>query len=718
MKKKLFLLFILIFNFEMAVAGIDSLIVYKNSLKIQQLSYNIFALEDTLSRFSFKDILVNKNFNVVPTEVPNFGVGKSTFWLKFSIKNETQEEKLLLQLSYPLMDIADLYSLNPDKTFSVSYAGDTHPFSERKYKNQNFIYDINIPQNEIRTFYLKIKGTEQVLVPLYISTQESLIESNTFTDIIVGIYIGIIFVMFFYNAFIFLTVKDINYLYYIIYILFIGLTQITLLGYSSKLLWPNNMWLSNNGLYIVASLGSSAIAVFMNSFLNMKLYTPKLVYGVYTIVGIYMIAIITAVTNNQSLSYNIIDINGILITFFSLFVSVKISLKGYKPARYFLLGWTIFLIGVLIFVLRNFGIFPYNNFTNYTMPIGSAMEVILLSLALADRINIFKKEKEESQAQALNALLENERIIKNQNTMLETNVEERTSALKKTNNELSTTLTELKQTQSQLVNAEKMASLGQLTAGIAHEINNPINFVVSNVKPLRRDIEDIQKLVQKYEDANLESGINEKIKEVNDFRKEIDYDYVKEEISNLLTGIEEGALRTADIVRGLRVFSRLDENDLKKINITDGIESTLTLLNSEMSNTITIVKNYADIPKIECYPGKMNQVFMNILNNAIFAIKENEERKEKGSLIITASSNVEFVKISIRDNGLGMSEAVKAKIFEPFFTTKDVGKGTGLGMSITFSIIQDHKGTIEVNTEHGKGTEFIITLPINQIFSN
>jgi signal transduction histidine kinase len=297
---------------------------------------------------------------------------------------------------------------------------------------------------------------------------------------------------------------------------------------------------------------------------------------------------------------------------------------------------------------------------------------------------------------------------------LEGKVEERTSALKKSNSELMTTLTELKQTQSQLVNAEKMASLGQLTAGIAHEINNPINFVVSNVKPLQRDIEDIHELVNKYHDLKNGEQLQEKIEEINKFRKEIDYDYIKEEISGLLKGIEEGASRTADIVKGLRVFSRLDENDLKKTNIVDGIESTLTLLNPELSGSIDVVKNYNKIPDIECFPGKMNQVFMNILNNAIFAIKANKDRKEKGKLVISTSADDKYVTISIKDNGTGMTEEVKTKVFEPFFTTKDVGKGTGLGMSITFSIIEDHHGLIELNSEYGQGTEFVIKLPVKQ----
>ncbi|HVD97158.1 MAG TPA: 7TM diverse intracellular signaling domain-containing protein [Cytophagaceae bacterium] len=714
MRKNIFLCFLMLSHFALHAADKDSAIVYKDPEKIQKLSYNVYSFEDTSTSLPFEAIRKNDKFQLVKLEVPNFGVKKSVFWLKFNINNQTDEDHLLLQLSYPLMDEADLYIVNNDGTYSVIKAGDTHPFSERKYKNQNFIYDIDIHKNETKTFFMKIRSTEQILVPLYVSTREPLIEANTFTDIVVGIYIGIIFVMFFYNAFIYLTVKDTNYLYYIIYILFIGLTQITLLGYSSKLLWPENMWLASHGLYIVASLGSSAIVIFMNRFLNMKYYTPRLRIGVYIIVSIYTAAILAALVDQQSISYNLIDINGILITFFSLFVAIKISIKGYKPARYFLLGWTAFLIGVLVFVLRSFGVFPYNNFTNYTMPIGSAVEVIMLSLALADRINVFKKEKEESQAQALEALRENERIIRTQNIVLEGKVEERTSALKKSNSELMTTLTELKQTQSQLVNAEKMASLGQLTAGIAHEINNPINFVVSNVKPLQRDIEDIHELVNKYQDLKNGEQLQEKIEEINKFRKEIDYDYIKEEISGLLKGIEEGASRTADIVKGLRVFSRLDENDLKKTNIVDGIESTLTLLNPELSGSIDVVKNYNKIPDIECFPGKMNQVFMNILNNAIFAIKANKDRKEKGKLVISTSADDKYVTISIKDNGTGMTEEVKTKVFEPFFTTKDVGKGTGLGMSITFSIIEDHHGLIELNSEYGQGTEFVIKLPVKQ----
>ena len=348
------------------------------------------------------------------------------------------------------------------------------------------------------------------------------------------------------------------------------------------------------------------------------------------------------------------------------------------------------------------------------MQIGSGLEVILLSFALADRINILKKEKETSQAQALDALLQNERIIENQKIILENKVEERTRELKNANKELSATIADLKQTQTQLVSSEKMASLGQLTAGIAHEINNPINFVMSNVKPLKKDIEDMYELIHKYENIDSLYNLQNKITEINSFKKEIGYTYLKTEIGSLIKGIEDGAEKTADLVQGLTAFSKIDESVLKRTNILEGISSSLTLLNSEINgSSIELIRNVSYVPQIECFPGKLNQVFMNILSNAIYAIKKNKSRKEKGKLTITTTYDNYRIYISIKDNGIGMTEDVKVKAFEPFFSTKDAGKGAGLGLSIARSIISDHNGTIQLNTQYGTGTECIITLPIN-----
>ncbi|MGB0931677.1 MAG: PAS domain-containing sensor histidine kinase [Chitinophagales bacterium] len=301
---------------------------------------------------------------------------------------------------------------------------------------------------------------------------------------------------------------------------------------------------------------------------------------------------------------------------------------------------------------------------------------------------------------------EAEQIQKEYEQTLEKEVARKTQQLKEQNNALEATLNRLKSTQVQLVNAEKMASLGQLTAGIAHEINNPINFVSANIFPLKTDFQDIKAILEKYQNIAASEDKFKASKEADAYAEEMDLEYLFEEMEALIDGIEEGANRTRDIVAGLRNFSRLDEDTIKMADVHSGLDATLIILKNETKENITIEQNYdTAINEIECYPGKLNQVFMNLLSNAIQAIKG------KGSITITTENSEEHVRIKIKDTGVGMSDNVKKRIFEPFFTTKDVGKGTGLGLSITYGIIKDHKGKIFVNSELGKGSEFVIVLP-------
>lgn len=280
--------------------------------------------------------------------------------------------------------------------------------------------------------------------------------------------------------------------------------------------------------------------------------------------------------------------------------------------------------------------------------------------------------------------------------------------LASTNDALHATVADLQAAQEQLVQAEKMASLGQLTAGIAHEINNPINFVTANIQPLKDDLADILKIIGSYEKVVREKGMETEFLEVEQFKKDAQIDFTMREVSDLLKGIEDGAMRTSEIVKGLRNFSRLDQNVFLKANLNESLESTLTLLHSSFKNRIHIVKDFGKIEEVECFPGKINQVFMNILSNAIQAIPS------EGTVSIRTRQEGNLVKVSIKDTGAGMSEVVRKKIFDPFFTTKDVGKGTGLGLSISFGIIQKHHGEIEVFSKSGEGTEFVISLPVKQ----
>ncbi|MNX73430.1 Sensor protein ZraS [compost metagenome] len=224
----------------------------------------------------------------------------------------------------------------------------------------------------------------------------------------------------------------------------------------------------------------------------------------------------------------------------------------------------------------------------------------------------------------------------------------------------------------------------------------------------------MKEIITKYENVDFSAeNVEEQIREIDAFKKQIDLEFVNNEIDSLLVGITDGAKRTAEIIRSLRNFSRLDEDDLKPIDLNEGLQSTLVLVKNTMPDNLKVYREFGNLPKIECLPGKINQVFMNLISNAIQAIKSNGKDREEEQLTIKTWYEDNTVKISIKDTGTGMTDEVKHKIFEPFFTTKEVGEGTGLGLSIVFSIIEKHKGHIDVLSEVDQGTEFIITLPVN-----
>jgi two-component system, NtrC family, sensor kinase len=316
-------------------------------------------------------------------------------------------------------------------------------------------------------------------------------------------------------------------------------------------------------------------------------------------------------------------------------------------------------------------------------------------------------------AKVINQLIERvENLLKAQESYsqnLEQIVYKRTEALHQKNQELNNTLQELKQTQAQLIQNEKMSSLGQLVGGIAHEINNPVNFIHGNIDCTKQYIQDICKLLQMYqlEYPNPPQSIQDEI-------LEIDLDFIVEDLQKSLKSMHTGTTRIRDIIISLRNFSRLDESDIKTVDVHEGIESSLIILQSRFKAIgtrpkIEIIRNYSQLPDIECYPGQLNQAIMSLLNNAVDAL----ENQQTPSINISTKLIDKHIHIYIIDNGIGMTEEVTAKSFDPFFTTKPIGQGTGLGLSITHKIIvEQHKGKLYCNSTPNQGTEFIIELPI------
>lgn len=706
---KLFYLIILFLAPLSALSSPDTSYITDNRPVLLEKK-RISVFKDNTGELPFSKITTLGTLFTNPSSIPNIGVTKGIVWLKFTLYNQTNDPDLLINLKKANLNYVRLYyPINNNGEYTYVNSGNMIPISAHDYQDPNCIFEVPVNPYSAVTLYLRVASVGQIVLPVMAGTREDIIRNANKDKIIFGIYLGIILIMFFYNFFIYFSVRDKTYLYYIVYIFFIGLAQFILEGYGYQLFWSKLPYISLQSVNWAGATSGIATALFLRVFLKTKKQFPafdKILVGFITL---YSVTILMTLLGLYNISYTLIDIIALVGSIAFLGAGIKLALDKFRPAIFFMIAWSFFLVGIILYVIKDFGVVPYNFFTNNILLIASSIEIALLSFALADTINTYKKEKEISQAQALQALREKEEFASQQNVVLEKKIRNRTKQLTESNKSLQSALAQLQESQSQLVNAEKMASLGQLTAGIAHEINNPINFVKSNVKPLRMDIGDLRSLIAKYDEI-LPGNLQEKLNEIRSFKKEIDLDYVMEEIGSLLSGIEDGANRTADIVKGLRTFSRLDESDLKEADVQDGIDTTLMLLGHTIPHDLIISKHYRNVPKIECYPGKLNQVFMNILTNAVQAIRSFPEAKEKKITISTESVN-EQVVIRISDSGPGIPDEIKEKIFEPFFTTKEVGEGTGLGLSIVYSIIEKHQGKITVHSEKGKGTEFVITLP-------
>ncbi|WP_171607763.1 sensor histidine kinase [Limnovirga soli] len=675
----------------------------------------IYLFNDTLQTYSNADIVFvdkfvndNKDITIFQNIMPGI------IWAKFSISNQHNIPDLNLNLPYSNISEISLFIKKGDSLELLGSSGNRFDFKRRVVTNPAFVFPLNLSGTDTSVYYIKIKSSHPILLPLFISDKAELNETVNFENLFFGLYFGIILSLLLYNFFLYISTKDESYFLYIIYLFFLGFAQTTVSGYGFKYFWPNIPVINEYALPLTTSLAGITGILFTIYFLRVSFYFKRLVYVLAAVILFYFIAILASVFGNNELSYTILNYAGIIAGLLLIIISFMIGRKGYKPAYFYFVAWVFFLAGIIVFSLRNLNIIPYTSFSTYVLYIGSSVEAILLSTALADKINLLRKEKDESQVYALSVARENEQLIKEQNIVLEQKVAKRTDELQNTNNQLSQTLLDLQDAQTQLVQAEKMASLGQLTAGIAHEINNPINFVKSNIKPLQLDINDLFEIIDEYNSLHKKDkeSVNKTLKDIYSKQENIGLDFIKNEIQQLIKGIENGADRTAEIVRGLRTFSRLDESELKSASVHDGLDSTFVLLRNSMPVWLKIEKHFNANGVIECYPGKLNQVFMNILNNAMQAIVSKQDKTENECITVeTRDIENNYIQISIKDTGTGMTEEVKAKIFEPFFTTKAVGEGTGLGMAIVFKIIQSHHGKIEIESEPGKGTEFIITLP-------
>ena len=278
------------------------------------------------------------------------------------------------------------------------------------------------------------------------------------------------------------------------------------------------------------------------------------------------------------------------------------------------------------------------------------------------------------------------------------------------NRELKVLNSKLSDAKNKLIQSEKLASIGQLAAGVAHEINNPIGFIFSNFGTLEQYLQDLFQMLAAYEEAEASMQDAEALSRIRQLREDLEIEYLKEDIPNLMRESRDGVQRVRKIVQDLKDFSRVDaRQEWESVNLHHGIDSTLNIVNNEIKYKADVVKQYGDLPEVQCLPSELNQVFMNLLVNAAHAIT-----KERGTITIRTGAEAGEAWVEVADDGAGIAAENLQRIFDPFFTTKPVGQGTGLGLSLSYGIVQKHGGRMEVTSEIGQGTTFRVTIPVER----
>ena len=563
--------------------------------------------------------------------------------------------------------------------------------------------------------HLGVKSGKQMVLPVRMERPARLRSYSLGRDLFFAFYGGIMMVMLLYNLVLYFTVKDRSYLLYVLFLIGVAGSQLFLEGYQGVLFGlDSSTWWGMRAVHLMGIFSGTTTILFVIRFLNLKRNAPRYLKLFQTFLWAYVVVVAVTVTGRLNLGFLLINVVA-SAALLAVPAALEVRRGGQKSATFLLVAFTTFLIAVSVFALKEFGILPHNQWTKYAMPVGSIVEVVLLSIALADRINQLKKESSLAREEQLKVSQLNEKIVRDQNQVLESKVLERTEALESQRDSLEGALKELQVTQDQLVQSEKLASIGQLTAGIAHELNNPINFVSSSAQSLRRDFDDVSAVVAALDQLHgTESELLPQVEALQKMLKEMDLAFTMKEIEELLTGIEDGAQRTAEIVKGLRIFSRMDGDAALQANINELLESTMVILRSSLNGEASLVLDLsADDTEVSCQPGKLNQVFMNLINNAAQATQSRPSAEREVTIRTRriVEGGAAKVQVAIQDNGVGMDDETMAQIFDPFFTTKAVGEGTGLGLSIVKGILDDHHAALDIQSTLGQGSTFLITFP-------
>jgi len=616
--------------------------------KIYSLGKQSAYFVDSTRLMSIADIQ-KQTFTPSDEQAPSNGFSNLPYWLKVTLRphQEMMHEKWYLKIDYPLLDHIHLYGFDANNTLLFQKrSGDLEPFDLREVKQRHFLFAIPFKSATPLTLYMKIQTTGSVHVPLTLIRDSDVLETEQNTLLLVGIYYGIAFIIFIYNAILYYYTRDSNYLRYLFFLGTFIICQLSFDGLGSEYLWPDSTWAKEHGIAFWIIVSATAATYFGRNFLQTFTYAKNLDRLLVFIMGVGSFMAIIAIFYNYTVMIQIGAALSILMSVILLLSSIKVLRMGNQSARFYVLGWGLFLVGTMLLALNKFNIIGGFYFFNYTQQIGSSLEMIFLSWALADRIYLLRLEYNEK--------------LKKLNTTLQDRVE--------------SSLLEIRKKDQILSHQARLASIGETIEQIAHQWRQPLN----NLALINQDIYVKRKLGtlddESYDKAHfkIDENLQFMSKTIDDFRDFFKMDDKDESVTCKPSLIIDQAL----------------------------IICEATLRSSPVSISVECHHEYP----VHIKKNEMIQVIINLIKNSVDAVRLNTV--EEAWIKITVDSDLKCDIITLEDNAGGIDPLVMKKIFEPYVSTKKSSGGTGIGLYMSRMIVEKYKGTLEVhNTKHGASFE-------------
>jgi two-component system NtrC family sensor kinase len=638
-------------------------------------------LEDPGRGLTFEDVHLGPEaarFRVLDRAGANLGYTDATVWLRFQLRNSRPAPGTWLLELNAVIEHAELHEVSPAGVIWKQETGAGTPFDHRIVRVPNIVFRLGLDGHQSSVYYLRVESRDTLAVKTALWSQGAFTEKTAAEYLRNGIYYGVLLSMILYNLFIYLFTKDRVYLWYVSFQVAMVLGQLAVDKLAFQYLWPELPRWAARSEQVFGCAAVAAGTMFARRFLEIGAVSARLDRVLSLLTWVVCALGIVAVFTEHARFKMLVGLAFVFCVLAIFYAAVAAFRAGRNNARFFLVAWSIILASVFIVVPTSFGLVPAIVSPDWILKIGSAAEAMLLSLALANRISIMRREREHAQLELLE-------LRAAQAQELEHQIAERTR-------ELSQALDSVHAAQERLIQQERLAALGRLVSGVAHEIGNPLNFTLGGASDLARRLEVLGAFVATATPASGAAGQAAENALV-----------AARKASELIVAGNE---RIKRIINDLRSYVASGDVEPVATDLVAGIEATLEIARDELAlRRIAVVKRLGPMPLLLCRPGQMNQVFLNLLLNSCKAMPGG------GTITISAQARVADVEMVFSDTGPGIDPAHRHSIFEPFFTTQSPQEGTGLGLYICQEIVSRHGGSIRL-ADVAVGATFVITLPL------